>query len=90
MFGKAMKICFETQVSGPSSASITALKLLRGTVSYYQLVVQLPAGYFGQITVSFVVCLSKDFVPQHLPLATVNCKLLLTSHICSLVGLLSS
>lgn len=45
------------QVSGPVGASIAALKLLRGTVSYYHLVIQLPASFLGQATVSFVVYL---------------------------------
>jgi hypothetical protein len=42
-------------VSGPSGATVTALKLLQGTVSYYHLVIQLPATFLGQVTVSFVV-----------------------------------
>ena len=36
------------QVSGPIGASIAALKLLSGTISYYHLVIQLPATFYGQ------------------------------------------
>lgn len=43
------------QISGPASATVAGLKLLRGTVSYYQAVVQLPANFWGQATVSFTV-----------------------------------
>ena len=49
------KLPLYIQVSGPVGATVTALKLLRGTISYYHLVVQLPATFYGQTTVAFVV-----------------------------------
>ena len=42
---------------------MTALKLLRGTVSYYHLVIQLPASFFDQVTVSFVVSSARSRSP---------------------------
>lgn len=49
------------KVTGPATSTVTALKLLRGTSSYYHLLVQLPAGYLGTVTVSFVVCSSATY-----------------------------
>ena len=43
------------QVSGPADYTVTGLKLLRGTVSYYHFVVQLPAMFYDQVTVGFTV-----------------------------------
>ena len=43
------------KVSGPPSASVGALKLLRGTSSYYHLLVNLPADYTGPVSIAFTV-----------------------------------
>lgn len=43
------------KVSGPSTASVGALKLLRGTSSYYHLLVNLPADYTGAVSIAFTV-----------------------------------
>ena len=46
-------------VSGPASgASVTGVKLLRGTSSYYHAAISLPSAYYGQVTVSLKVCLT--------------------------------
>ncbi|EIE20927.1 hypothetical protein COCSUDRAFT_54280 [Coccomyxa subellipsoidea C-169] len=41
------------KVSGPATASVAALKLLRGTSSYYHLLVNLPADYTGSVSITF-------------------------------------
>ena len=47
-------------VSGPASgASVTGVKLLRGTSSYYHAAISLPAAYYGQVTVFLKVCLTR-------------------------------
>lgn len=43
-------------ISGPSGATISGLKLLRGTNTFYHLVVQLPGTYYDGVTVSLTVC----------------------------------
>ncbi|BDA42482.1 probable extracellular serine proteinase at N-terminal half [Coccomyxa sp. Obi] len=40
-------------VTGPASASVVALKLLRGTSSYYHLLLNLPSAYIGSVSVTF-------------------------------------
>lgn len=42
-------------ISGPSGATISGLKLLRGTNTYYHLVVNLPGTYYDSVTVSLSV-----------------------------------
>jgi hypothetical protein len=43
------------KVTGPNTSSITALKLLQGTSSYYHLLLQLPSDYTGIVTVTYTV-----------------------------------
>ena len=45
-------------VSGPSEATISGLKLYRGTNTYHHLVVNLPGNYYDRVTVSLSVCVS--------------------------------
>lgn len=42
-------------VSGPSGATVSGLKLLRGTNTYYHFVVNLPGTYYDSVTVSLSV-----------------------------------
>lgn len=42
-------------VSGPSGATISGLKLFRGTTTFYHLVVNLPGTYYDSVTVSLAV-----------------------------------
>ena len=42
-------------VSGPSGATVSGLKLLRGTNTYYHFVVNLPGIYYDSVTVSLSV-----------------------------------
>ncbi len=46
------------KVSGPATASVAALKLLRGTSSYYHLLVNLPADYTGSVSIIFTVSIT--------------------------------
>ena len=43
-------------VSGPASgASVTGVKLVRGTATYYHAAISLPTSYYGLVTVSLKV-----------------------------------
>ena len=48
-------VAAQLKVSGPTSTSVTGLKLLQGTPSYYHAVVVIAASYTGQVTVTFSV-----------------------------------
>lgn len=52
----------QVQVSGPPNASVTALKLLQGTSSYYHLLIFMTASYTGKVTVTFSVSPSSNTV----------------------------
>ena len=43
------------KISGPPSATATALKLLQGTSSYYHLLIVISASYTGEVSVAFSV-----------------------------------
>ena len=43
------------RIAGPPGGSITALKLLANTATYYQMLLTLPAGYYGPVTVALAV-----------------------------------
>ena len=43
------------RIDGPAAATVTALKLLRGTNSYYHVLLTLPPAYYGAVTVNLVV-----------------------------------
>ncbi|KAK9835176.1 hypothetical protein WJX81_003674 [Elliptochloris bilobata] len=42
------------RIDGPPAATVTALKLLRGTSSYYHVLLTLPAAYYGSVTLNLV------------------------------------
>ena len=42
-------------ISGPSGATVSGLKLIRGTATYYHFVVHLPGEFSESATVSLVV-----------------------------------
>ena len=48
-------VATQFKVSGPTSTSVTGLKLLQGTSSYYHALVVIAATYTGQVTVTFSV-----------------------------------
>ena len=50
-------VATQFKVSGPTSTSVTGLKLLQGTSSYYHALVVIAASYTGQVTVTFSVSL---------------------------------
>ena len=50
-------VATQLKVSGPTSTSVTGLKLLQGTSSYYHALVVIAATYTGQVTVTFSVSL---------------------------------
>ena len=54
-------VATQFKVSGPTSTSVTGLKLLQGTSSYYHALVVIAASYTGQVTVTFSVS------PEDLP-----------------------
>lgn len=54
------------KIMGPASASVGALKLLRGTSSYYHLLLQLPGDYTGPVSVTFTVSSSQVPLPRAL------------------------
>ena len=43
------------KIDGPPTATVSALKLLRGTSSYYHILLALPPAYFGPVTLSLMV-----------------------------------
>lgn len=60
------------RIDGPAAATVTALKLLRGTNSYYHILLALPPAYYGAVTVNLVVrilccepCMSKHSLPTN-------------------------
>ena len=55
-------VATQFKVSGPTSTSVTGLKLLQGTSSYYHAIVVIAATYTGQVTVAFSV--SPEDLPQ--------------------------
>ena len=43
------------KIDGPPMATVSALKLLRGTSSYYHILLALPPAYYGPVTLSLMV-----------------------------------
>lgn len=72
----------QLKVSGPPTASVTALKLLQGTSSYYHVLVVIATAYTGQVMVTFSV----SFAPTHYIINLYPCSWGLASstiHACS-------
>ena len=65
------------KVTGPSSASVSALKLLQGTSTYYHLLISVADDYIGKVNVAIIVSLSPP--SRHLTV--------LLKDICSAFGL---
>ena len=45
----------QVKVTGPPSASVSAMKLLQGTSSYYHLLISMADSYTGQVNVAIIV-----------------------------------
>jgi hypothetical protein len=45
----------QLSIAGPAGASLSALKLLHGTLSYYHVLLDVPASYSGPVSISFTV-----------------------------------
>jgi hypothetical protein len=50
-------------ISGPSGATVSGLKLLRGTNTYYHFTVNLPGTYYDAVTVNLQVRLACHTMP---------------------------
>ena len=65
----------QVKVTGPPNASVSAMKLLQGTSSYYHLLISMADSYIGQVNVAIIVsppspcCPLNMFKRPALPLA---------------------
>lgn len=57
------------KLAGPNGAAVTALKLLRGTSSYYHALLALPPSYYGPVTLSLAASWPSCPLPSCLPLS---------------------